>query len=267
MASAREQGRRTAFCGVAVMAKASYPGQAKTRLCPPLTFEEAAALNTAFLKDIADNLIALSADASIAGSMAFGPPGSEDFFRANLPPAIALHEVWYPDLGVCLIETLRKLFAAGNRVACVLNSDSPTLPATLLAEMANVLAEPGDRAVFGPCADGGYYLLALKSLHRRLFEDIAWSTPIVAQQTLERAAEIGLPVHILPEWYDVDDFEGIRLLMGELLEGRPFSPLLLSNPARHSLALLKSMVSNSDLKERLDRFIPDGLARLEGAVA
>jgi uncharacterized protein len=152
-------------------------------------------------------------------------------------------------------------------VACVLNSDSPTLPRALLVEMAHVLAEPGDRAVFGPCADGGYYLLALKSLHRGLFEDIAWSTPIVARQTLERAAEIGLPVHILPEWYDVDDCEGIRLLMGELLEARPYSPSLRSNPARNSLALLKSMVSNTDLRERLDRFVPAGLAGIEGAAA
>lgn len=262
----RAQEYPAAFCSIAVMAKASYPGQAKTRLCPPLTFEEAAAFNTAFLKDTADNLIAVSADASIAGSMAYGPPGSEAFFRANLPPAIVLHEVWFPDLGAGLIETMRKLFAAGNRVACVLNSDSPTLPAALLAEMASVLAEPGDRAVFGPCADGGYYLLALKSLRRRLFEDIAWSTPIVAQQTLERAAEIGLPMHILPEWYDVDDCEGIRLLMGELLEGQPYSRSLRSNPARHSLALLKSMVSNSNLRERLDAFTPPRPAKLEGAV-
>ena len=69
-----------AFCGIAVMAKASHPGRAKTRLCPPLTHEEAAAFNTAFLKDIADNLIAASARASIAGSMAFGPPGSPKTF-------------------------------------------------------------------------------------------------------------------------------------------------------------------------------------------
>jgi uncharacterized protein len=250
----REQGQRTAFCGIAVMAKASYPGQAKTRLCPPLTFEEAATFNTAFLKDIAENLIAVSAEASIVGSMAFGPPGSEAFFRANIPLSIGLQEVWYPDLGACLIETLGRQFAAGHRAACVLNSDSPTLPASLLVEMANVLAEDGDRAVFGPSADGGYYLLALKAPHARIFEDIAWSTEIVAQQTLERAAEIGLPVHILPQWYDVDDCEGIRLLMSELLEGSPFSRTLRSSPAPHSAVLLNSMVSNSDLMARLDRF-------------
>jgi glycosyltransferase A (GT-A) superfamily protein (DUF2064 family) len=41
-------------CGIAVMAKASIPGRTKTRLVPPLTFEEAAQCNTAFLRDVAD---------------------------------------------------------------------------------------------------------------------------------------------------------------------------------------------------------------------
>ena len=43
-------------CGIAVMAKASIPGRAKTRLVPPLTSAEAADLNTAFLRDVADNI-------------------------------------------------------------------------------------------------------------------------------------------------------------------------------------------------------------------
>ena len=245
--------REVAFCGIAVMAKASYPGKVKTRLCPPLTFEEAAAFNTAFLKDVAGNLIAASAEASIAGSMAYGPPGGEGFFRAHMPASIVLHEVWQPGLGACLQEALRLQFASGHEAACVLNSDSPTLPVGVLAQMANVLGEPGDRAVLGPSSDGGYYLLAVKAMHPRLFEDIAWSTDIVASQTLDRAAAIGLPVHVLPEWYDVDDGEGIHLLMGELLEGRPFSQALRSSPARHSLALLQSMVSDADFIVRIGR--------------
>jgi hypothetical protein len=61
-------------CGVAVMAKASAPGRTKTRLVPPLTFEEAAAFNTAFLQDVADNLAGAGRHASIAPYMAFGPP-------------------------------------------------------------------------------------------------------------------------------------------------------------------------------------------------
>jgi len=46
-----------ASCGIAVMAKASAPGRAKTRLVPPLDYDEAAALNTAFLHDVTDNIL------------------------------------------------------------------------------------------------------------------------------------------------------------------------------------------------------------------
>jgi hypothetical protein len=45
-------------CAIAVMAKASIPGRTKTRLMPELTPEEAAGLNTSFLRDVADNIIA-----------------------------------------------------------------------------------------------------------------------------------------------------------------------------------------------------------------
>ena len=103
----------------------------------------------------------------------------------------------------------------------MLNSDSPTLPTAFLVETAEMLARPGERAVLGPASDGGYYLLGLKTAHRRLFDDIAWSTERVAAQTLERAREIGLDVHMLPVWYDVDDIEGLRRLAGEVY--RPHS--------------------------------------------
>ena len=63
--------------------------------------------------------------------------------------------------------------------------------------------------MLGPSTDGGYYLLGLKARHRRMFEEITWSTDRVAEQTLARAAEIGLDVHLLPAWYDVDDVESL----------------------------------------------------------
>src|SRR4029078_8261925 len=84
------------------------------------------------------------------------------------------------------------------------------------------LSHPGDRAVLGPSTDGGYYLLGLKARHRRLFEDVSWSTDQVAHQTLARAAEIGLAVHLLPAWYDVDDAQSLSVLYGELFGERPF---------------------------------------------
>jgi rSAM/selenodomain-associated transferase 1 len=213
----REGRRRTdGACAIAIMAKASAPGRTKTRLVPPLTFEQAAALNTTFLQDIAGNLLAAGSHAAIAGYVAFAPAGTEAFFHDVLPPDIGLIDACLPTLGECLVQTIKEIFALGHAAAVVLNSDSPTLPTALLIETASMLAQPGERAVLGPCTDGGYYLLGLKTLHRPLFEDITWGTRRVAAQTLERAREIKLDVHLLPPWYDVDDAGGLRRLHGEL---------------------------------------------------
>ena len=96
-------------CGIAVMAKASIAGRTKTRLVPPLTSEEAARCNTAFLLDIADNILAASAQASIAGYIAFGPPHSRPFFEANLPSEVGLIDAWYANFGDCLSCTIDRL--------------------------------------------------------------------------------------------------------------------------------------------------------------
>lgn len=217
--------RRASACGIAVMAKASTPGLTKTRLVPPLTYDEAAALNTAFLQDVIDNVLLAAGRAAphcgIAGYAAYGPPGSEEFFRRNFPPSIGLIEAWLPNFGDCLYRAICQIFACGHAAAIVLNADSPTLPTVLLNEAAEVLARPGDRAVLGPSSDGGYYLLGLKAAHRRMFEEITWSTAQVSEQTCARAREIGLDIHFLPEWYDVDDVETLRRLYAELGESAP----------------------------------------------
>jgi rSAM/selenodomain-associated transferase 1 len=208
--------RTAGSCGMAIMAKASVPGRTKTRLAPPLTFEQAAALNTAFLQDAAGNLLLAGSYTPIAGYVAFAPAGTEKFFHGTLPPDIGLIDACLPNLGDCLLRTIEEIFARGHASAVVLNSDSPTLPTALLVEAADALASPGERAVLGPCTDGGYYLLGLKTPHRRLFEEITWSTEHVAAQTLEQARELKLEMHTLPPWYDVDDVEGLRRIQREV---------------------------------------------------
>jgi rSAM/selenodomain-associated transferase 1 len=234
------------------MAKASAPGRTKTRLVPPLTFEEAAQFNTAFLRDIVDNIRGAAAQASIAGHVAFGPPQAKRFFHEHLPREIGLIAAWYPNFGDCLFHAVTQLLAAGHRSAVVLNSDSPTLPTSLLVETAQVLARPGDRAVLGPADDGGYYLLGLKAAHRALFQGISWSTQHVARQTLDRAAELGLSVHILPHWYDVDDITALKMLRAELFEGGSFAPHLRPSHPRHTHTLMQTLLAESDLQDRLN---------------
>ena len=238
-------------CGIAVMAKASRPGLSKTRLCPPLTFEEAASFNTAFLRDVAANIRAAGSATAFDGYMAFGPPGSEPFFQDILPEDIGLLESWFPNFGDCLFNAITQQLERGHYAAVVLNSDSPTLPTSLLVETAEMLARPGDRAVLGPSTDGGYYLLGLKQAHRRMFDDIDWSTERVARQTLERAREIGLSVHTLPAWYDIDDADALRTVHAELFADVSFAADLVPHRAANTAALLRTLIDDTDFADRL----------------
>ena len=220
-------------CGIAIMAKASKAGRTKTRLGAVVGPEQAALLNTAFLKDIAANLTAACTISPIAGYIAFGPPEASEFFNF-LPEHITRFVAWEPTFGETLKAAIWHILAAGHDAACVLNSDSPTLPPSILAEAAQVLAEPGDRIVLGPSNDGGYYLLGMKAMHDDLFENITWSTEHVTRQTLQCAADLRLDVHLLPQWYDVDDALSIEILRAELSGKRPFGPSGLTAAAASS---------------------------------
>ena len=114
-------------------------------------------------------------------------------------------------------ENAKDLFETGFDSVCLINSDSPTVPASVFAEAANELARDGDRIVLGPSDDGGYYLIGLKQHHARVFQEIDWSTERVLRQTLDRAVEIGVKTHRLPSGYDVDDRATLRRLCEELL--------------------------------------------------
>src|SRR5712672_1473606 len=88
-------------CGIAVMAKASAAGRTKTRLVPPLTLQEAASFNTAFLQDIHANICNAGKTRNIHGYLAYGPSGAEavDFFKRVISPDVRLLEAWYLNFG------------------------------------------------------------------------------------------------------------------------------------------------------------------------
>lgn len=212
----RPQGRY-AF---AVMVKAPRTGEVKTRLVPPLCAEEASLLSVCFVKDILANLLAASGSVPADCYAAYSPAGSEALFRDFVPQQIRLLPPRSVGLANSLPDAIEDLIAAGYEGACLVNSDSPTLPTSLLIEAITLLRAPGDRVVLGPATDGGYYLIGLKHPHRHLFHDIAWSTESVYRQTAERAASIGLELVTLPAWYDVDDAVSLGWLCQELLGGR-----------------------------------------------
>jgi uncharacterized protein len=208
-------------CAIAVMAKAPVPGRVKTRLVPPLTPEQAAMLSAAFLADITHNIWEAAAAAPIIPYVAYAPAGAEHLFDGVLAPGTRLiladgkrdFPCGIEGFGRCLAQAIVELLERGHDSACVLNSDSPTLPTDYLVQAAQALSRKGDRIVLGPADDGGYYLLGMAARHINLFCDIAWSTARVADETRARAQEHGLEIVELPAWYDVDDGEAMRRLL------------------------------------------------------
>ena len=198
------------------MTKAPEAGRVKTRLTPPLSAEEAAALNTCFLRDTASAISRTAAGGKTQGVAVYTPPGSEAAYAEILPADFILVPQREGDFGERLLAATQDLLRLGFESVCLIDSDSPTVPDSVFAQAAQFLSGPGDGVVLGPSDDGGYYLIGLKKPHRRLFQQIDWSTERVLEQTIAAAREIDLPVQLLPSCYDVDDRATLARLCGEL---------------------------------------------------
>jgi uncharacterized protein len=227
-----------------LMCKAPAEGASKTRLCPPLTGREAAEMSRCFISDVAAVVAAVPPASATHGVAVYAPAGAEAGFDGVLPPGFAMRAQRGHGLGERLLCASEDLLGAGHEGVCLIGADSPTLPIGLLTRAADALRQPGDRLVIAPALDGGYCLIGLKRAHASLFRDVAWSTSQVLAQTLTRAAALGIPVTLLPIWYDVDDLVTLRLLMHEIFGKN--TPLaagdLTGSPADHSRTYLRRLL-------------------------
>ena len=211
---------RRSLCALAVMAKAPRAGKVKTRLAPPLTLEQSAALNVCFLRDTASNIADVVQGGFAAGLICYTPVGDEVAFAGLLPEGFSLIPQRGEGFGDRLLSAVVDILACGYGAVCLIDSDSPTLPAAALRQAVEELGRPGDRVVLGGSDDGGYYLIGLKVAHSAPFERINWSTESVYAETVERVRAAQLELVELPLWYDVDEAATLGRLEAELLQGQ-----------------------------------------------
>jgi len=90
----------------------------------------------------------------------------------------------------------------------ILGSDTPTVTRADVADAFRALGP--NRAVFGPAADGGYWLIGLRrGLGERLpFDGVRWSTADALADTLANLE--GCRVAMLREQEDIDDGPALR---------------------------------------------------------
>ena len=198
-----------------IFARQPVPGKVKTRLAAALTPEAAAAVYEASLHDV------LRLAARERGRVELwydGGPQAERYFSEEFPVLRVVRQA-PGDLGARMHDAFDRSFRDGAERVIILGSDSPTLPEAHLNAAFDTLHE--HRAVIGPAIDGGYYLIGLRAdawpAAAVLFSDMAWSTSTVLEQTLQRAAEAGIAVHSVPQWYDIDTIDDLRVAADDVL--------------------------------------------------
>lgn len=199
-----------------VFARRPAPGQVKTRLCPPLTPEQAAALYACLLADVLEESARAARVLGLAAVLAVDPPEACAELAAEAPAGFRVVAQQGPDLGARMARVAREAAAAGAPCALLRGSDSPALATPILRAALHALADAD--VVSSPDRDGGYGLIALgaRALLRgfgspALF-DHAMSTPSVLADTVAQAQRLGLRVAHVEPGFDVDRFDDLRLL-------------------------------------------------------
>ena len=201
-----------------VFAKMPEPGRVKTRLAPPLTPEQAAALYAAFLADALAQYTTFRADVRLYLAPPL-PPARPAFAPENVTIHVQHGDGLGPRMNRAFVET----FATGYERAVIIGTDHPTLPSAFIDAAFEALAVP--RAItLGPSDDGGYYLLGLNDFFPTLFDGMTYSHARVFDETLARAAATDATLTVLPPWYDVDTEATFRRLINELKDASIEAP-------------------------------------------
>ena len=196
-----------------VFARAPVPGACKTRLVPLLGEVGAARLYRAFLDDVLRTGVASGFAVEL---WCAGDADDRDLAELSARHGACRKRQAEGDLGARMGHALEEARGRHER-ALLIGSDAPTLPVRLLRGAAAAL----ERAptVFGPSADGGYWLVGAAGNVPR-FDGVRWSTPHALADTLDRNRRAAL----LEAWYDVDEPEDLRLLRAHLAVEADIAP-------------------------------------------
>ena len=195
------------------MAKAPVAGTVKTRLVPPLTAEQAAALYRALLLDQFEQLSQIGG----AERYVFYAPADAEQLLCDLGGADYTYRAQCDgDLGARMEHVFAELWGLGHKNIVLIGSDLPALPLAILRGAFARLSSGKNRVVLGPSRDGGYYLIGMNRSTPEVFADMTWSHDRVLAETTAQLDALGLSYGLLPTWFDLDvaeDFQRLRLFL------------------------------------------------------
>ncbi len=197
-----------------IFAKAPIPGQVKTRLCPPLTSDEAATLHGSLVLDLLERtkLAMTKLKLPVDRYLACAPSATHVFFKImEERQGIKLIDQIGDDVGIRMNQAFETLFARGYQRVLLVGTDVPTLPLDHFKQALTMLEQHD--LVLGPALDGGYYLIGIKRPIQDLFRDIPWSTDQVLTLTQAKATSLGLKTSLIQSWRDVDTLADLQALI------------------------------------------------------
>jgi rSAM/selenodomain-associated transferase 1 len=205
----------TPGCGI-LLARWPRRGRVKTRLAAGLGEDAALRLHRAMVQDALvrlDRLARLGLTVRVLWDDG-GDPSIELRNHLAAHPDQGLQEG--SDLGARIAHALEEGLARGHAACLVLGTDSPTLPDGRILE--GIEAVRGADLAFGPCEDGGFYLVAARRPLPGVFTGIAWGTGQVLDACLNAATSLGASTRLLPTHTDVDRPADLERLRAELAD-------------------------------------------------
>jgi rSAM/selenodomain-associated transferase 1 len=192
-----------------VLAKHWTPGAVKTRLASAIGDRQAAIV---YLDMLQATLTRFAGQAD-RGVVAFTPQDRRPEFAQLVDGQWSLENQSEGDLGERLAACFLRAFEQGFTRVVLIGADTPTLPVEFVSGAFLMLKRRS--VVFGPSADGGYYLVGAACRVPPVFRDIPWGTSEVWTTTRQRMEQAGLSWGELPAWWDVDDERDYRRLLAE----------------------------------------------------
>lgn len=185
---------------LAIFAKRPIAGHSKTRLIPALGAHGAADLHRKMVirtLDLADELARRRAiDCAVWHTTPEEGESDDCFAGATLQPQVE------GDLGERMLHALTAMLRRAS-AAIIIGTDCPDLCVDDLEAAFDALRNHD--LVLGPATDGGYYLIGLVRPVPGLLRHMTWSHHGVLEETIRRARDLGLRIHLLPHHDDVDE--------------------------------------------------------------
>ena len=200
-----------------VFARAPEPGRVKSRLVPLLGEQGAARLHARLVQRTLRTAVASGFDQVY---LYCSPAMNSIFFRRiQRRFGVRLCAQGRGSLGERMYRSFKRVLRR-HPGAVLIGSDCPALRPADLRAAARALRAGAD-AVLAPAEDGGYPLIGLRRVSRRLFDGMAWGSPRVLAQTRGRLKALRWRWRELRTLWDVDrPADVVRLKNSRLLAPR-----------------------------------------------